>query len=98
MKQVIQGDVFLQEIKEIPVDAKKSSDLVLAEGEVTGHKHILRGQTVQVFRDGEKAFVNAGEGTVLVHDEHKEIELPKGKYEVQIQREYSPTENRKVMD
>jgi uncharacterized phosphosugar-binding protein len=54
----------------------KRSDRVLAFGEVTGHSHKV---AVDVFdrEDGLKEF--AGE-TVVTHEEHKKIALPRGEY------------------
>jgi hypothetical protein len=37
-------------------------------------------------------------GVDLVHEEHKTIHIPTGTYKVVIQREYSPSEIRKVVD
>jgi hypothetical protein len=39
-----------------------------------------------------------GETALLTHDEHATIEVPKGFYEVVIQREYSPSQIRRVED
>jgi hypothetical protein len=34
----------------------------------------------------------------LTHEEHSQIEIPKGAYRFYPQREYSPQESRRVMD
>lgn len=94
--QVRQGDVFLIKIEKLPTKLQKK-DNILALGEVTGHKHSVQG-SVQVFKNPTTnvQYVE-GEG-VLTHDEHGKIAIPKGTYEVRIQREYSPQETRQVMD
>lgn len=89
-----QGDLLIKEIKSVPQEAKISADKVLAYGEATGHKHQIVGQ-MQVFRDGNRQFLE-GNGQ-LVHEEHGPLEL-EGTYEVIRQREYSPLNNRTVVD
>jgi hypothetical protein len=38
------------------------------------------------------------ETATIVHEEHGPVTLPRGGYEVRIQREYSPQEIRRVVD
>ena len=46
-----------------------------------------------------KQFVQIGTESILQHQEHKAITVPKGKYEVVIQREFDLLEGtRQVMD
>ncbi len=82
-------------IEKLPEGAKKK-DNVVAYGEVTGHKHQIADGEVLI-KDGTQ-YVIARQKTKVVHEEHKEIPLPKGVYQVRNQREYSPLENRRVMD
>ena len=42
--------------------------------------------------------VTAEGGVSIVHEEHGTVSVPKGDYEVTIQREYSPEEIRSVVD
>ena len=98
-KMYRQGDVLLLPIESIPENTQKINDKILAFGEATGHKHQLTGATVQVFQDSNSnKFIEAGQGTVLVHDEHKPLDIEQGKYQVIIQREYNPTGNRNIAD
>lgn len=90
-----QGDVYLRRIDAVPSGAQKK-DNVLAYGEATGHKHQVQDGDVLI-KDGRQ-FVIARQKTKLVHEEHEEIELPQGIYEVLHQREFSPQENRRVSD
>ena len=88
MQKIQQGDVLLM-VATIPVAAKPSSGLVLAEGETTGHAHrVTRGQA-KMLRDGERIFLRvlSGDATVT-HEEHGPITLPRGDYEVKRVREY----------
>lgn len=53
---------------------------ILAEGEVTGHCHMLeKGVNVYEREDGVKEF-KLDKSTKLNHQEHKVIELPAGEY------------------
>jgi hypothetical protein len=88
-QQIIrQGEVLLTRIKALPGNLK-AKDNVLAHGEVTGHTHRLDHNS-QVFTDGKQQYVvvNAVEGSVLQHEEHKALTVPAGVYSVTIQREY----------
>lgn len=110
-----QGDVLIETIAKIPTTAKKqkrSREVILAHGEVTGHHHKLEARDpANWWKEGEiaptleKPSTLAGEiflalpaGGAVTHDEHSTITLPPGKYRVIRQREYSPEEIRNVAD
>lgn len=103
MKIYRQGDVLLRQIKTIPIDAiqqKKEKSIVLAYGEVTNHCHQIHDlDKVDVFvkRDGTM-YLSVKEDAPLQHEEHGTITLPAGNYKRVLQREYSPTEIRNVLD
>lgn len=85
------GDVLLVPVGTIPTEAKKLDHLILAEGEVTGHSHQISKGKATLFSYNEKTYLNIqDELACLTHEEHKEIKLPKGNFEVIIQKEYSP--------
>ena len=109
MKKLIQqGDVLVFAVSEIPSDAKKvlvkdSRGIVLAEGEATGHAHTIdRLDLCEMFQDSANNLWLSvtGEGVVVHHQEHKAVEIPKGKYKIGIVREVDPfaEEIRKVTD
>lgn len=93
------GDLLIRQINDLPNDAKKQDNLILAEGEVTGHHHRLSGVTVYADEQGLKFFV-VDKPTDLTHEEHKTIVIEPAKYEVIIEREFDPfaDEIRKVRD
>jgi hypothetical protein len=110
-----QGDVLIERIDQIPAKStkqKKSTRIILAHGEVTGHHHCLEvAEPADWWKEGEIAATNekpktlAGElfltlphGGVVTHQEHSKIELPKGNYRVTRQREYSPEAIHNVAD
>lgn len=71
------GDVTLTEIDALPEGLKKvenNGSFVLALGEVTGHKHVLTADKLEVFQDpeGRNYFKLISEGK-LSHEEHKTL-------------------------
>lgn len=109
MKLYRQGDVLFRQIAKLPAgEQKKRENATVAYGEVTGHSHALAAEdreVAEVLEIGEGIFVHVSAegvriegGATFVHEEHGPITLPKGNYEVTIQREYSPEEIRNVID
>lgn len=95
------GDVILREVESVPSDAKKreAKQLVLAEGEVTGHAHQVSGGVGALFDYDDKVYLRIeSEIGALTHEEHAKIELPAGSYEVFIQKDYTPKGWEKVVD
>lgn len=98
-----QGDVIIKGIGVKPEgDIKLLPHLTLAEGEATGHRHqITRGQAeLYQMATGLMYLKVLSDFATLYHEEHEEIELPKGDYEVFIEREYDWVEGleKKVVD
>lgn len=101
--KIRQGDVMIRRIDSIPRgDRNKRADGALAYGEVTGHKHAVADlNSAEVFDIAEHGCflcVSAEGGVSIVHEEHGSVTLPKGDYEISIQREYSPEAIRNVID
>jgi len=91
-----QGDVLLRAAA-VPSRARRSRQrrMVLAEGEATGHAHVVEpgteGTEVELLRLGDRLFARIlGGDARVVHDEHGPVVLPPGEYEVVRQREYVP--------
>lgn len=82
-----QGDVILERIEE--VKGEKLGHLVLAEGEVTGHAHVITEGEAELYEDNGTLYlwVNS-ENALLTHEEHKTIEVPKGNWKIRKVREY----------
>lgn len=97
-----QGDVLLVPVDGVPEGARRlmgARALVLAEGEATGHAHVIvphHGAPqawVASSRNGalQRFVVVTGPETALLrHEEHDPLELAPGTYEVRRQREYVP--------
>lgn len=95
-----QGDVALIPIAALPEGKRtRRANRVVVYGEVTGHKHQMSGDGVEVLEVEDGLFVRVtGAGVSIVHDEHAELKIPAGVYRARIQREYSPEEIRNVAD
>lgn len=103
MKKIYrQGDVLLVETEQ-ELDPKtelvKNGPVVLAYGEVTGHKHaIYAPENVRRFEVAGMTFVELMGQVALEHEEHAPVKVPAGKYLVTIQTEYTPEAYRDVQD
>jgi hypothetical protein len=97
---VRQGDVLLVPVAAVPEDGSKEEAVgtsqVLAEGEATGHAHVVKGSSrlvewqrpVRWSRPLRRRYLIVEERAVLSHQEHLPIDLDPGVYEVRRQREY----------
>lgn len=94
------GDVLVEDVSEIPPDARRLHHLVLAEGELTGHSHrVLERDAAVLYQSTGGRFLDVvAQQATLVHQEHGPIVLPHGYYRVWQQREYTPREIRTVRD
>lgn len=101
MKQ--QGDVLINPILTLPEGTspvqKKSRGWVLAEGETTGHAHVVEGNVEMYEKDGT-LYLHVMEESTITHEEHSPITVDPGLYEIGIVVEIDPfTEQvRKVVD
>jgi len=118
-----QGDIIIELVEAKPKAAAKvgkidgretgidpDGSIVLARGEVTGHRHRFTGDSgVTLFRDDALArdvpselyigHVKVGlAGADLVHEEHDTISLPAGTYCIRRQREWTAEQARVVAD
>lgn len=104
MKPIRHGDVILRPVTAAQGKKEEVDEYTLAYGEVTGHHHTLypltEGALLMLYKDGDKRFLDLAEPWALRHQEHREIVVPPGLYEIGIEREYDPFERmmRKVVD
>lgn len=90
--QLQHGDVLIETSK-IPDGAqRRNGAIILAEGEVTGHAHRVscpEGVEAELLELGDKLFLRImGGDASVVHEEHKEITIPEGEYEISRVQEY----------
>ena len=103
-KMYRQGDVLIERVARINRDKpmkREDGKVVLAHGEVTGHAHAIADEAVEQFQADAPGVTHLEireAVAMLKHEEHGTIELPRGKYIVRRQREYSPEEIRNVAD
>lgn len=91
--QARQGDVLIEEVNEIPSDAKEVGRdefdrIVLAYGEVTGHAHAIKNKQVKHYVSNDAVYLDVVEKSKVTHEEHKEIPLDSKKYRVIRQTEF----------
>lgn len=87
-----QGDVKMHKIDSLPnglkLQKKSRRGYVLAEGEVTGHAHVIDSE-IEFYRDDQGRLYFKTEKEVTVkHEEHKPIIVKPGIYRVGIVQEY----------
>jgi hypothetical protein len=102
-----QGDVLLVKIDYIPVAVTeieaKGNKVVLALGEVTGHHHRFEfmdtSHNVKLYAGhGGERYLVVNKAADLLHEEHSTVRVPKGKYLIPPQVEYTPAALRNVAD
>lgn len=101
-----QGDVLLERVTAIPADVleiKREGCVVLAEGETSGHQHVIKSPGIRVYappQSEQPTYLEIAEALALLeHEEHSPIRLEKGIYRVTQQREFLPKETpRRVLD
>jgi hypothetical protein len=107
-----QGDLLIERVDDVePSGALISPDAsgatVLAEGELTGHRHAIF-ERVTMFRDDALAreipgglyvgHIKVEGGATVRHQEHAPIALGEGTYRVRRQRELEPRDAALVSD
>lgn len=85
------GDVLLIRRDDVTTKEGRQAEVVVAEGEVTGHAHRVRGEAVQLREQQGRTFagrllLDVPRGGVITHEEHRTIVLEPGTYEVRHQR------------
>jgi len=91
MKAYRQGDVSIMAVNSVPKQARKvKGELILARGELTGHAHrIVEGKASLHQLAGGGLYLSVKSAFAkLYHEEHEDIRLPKGEYEIRRQREF----------
>jgi len=83
------GDVLFTRIDELPSDLTPLDTKTVAEGEVTGHHHRFQNEQTLVYKnDTNLKYVSLVKPDTLIHEEHKDMEMPEGNYAITIEREY----------
>jgi|SRR5215471_1396994 len=98
-----QGDVLLRKLHEIPEGVSKIISrrrCTLAEGEHTGHSHVVEDDEAELIQIGERLLLRLAQAATVKHEEHKPICLSPGVWEVGRVKEYDWFEKmeRQVVD
>src|SRR5262245_10595054 len=94
------GDVLIAAAPSIPPDARRRPGAILAYGEVTGHSHRFEQMAgVELWEHSDILFAKVTtDAATIIHEEHRPITLPRGVYQIWMQREYTPHAIRRVVD
>jgi hypothetical protein len=79
------GDVVLRKLDAMPVGKPtrvSKCRCVLADGEHTGHQHVVEDDEAELIQIGERMLLKLGRAATVVHPEHKPIRLSPGIWEV----------------
>jgi hypothetical protein len=88
-----QGDVILRKVNSLPSGVVKqlkpsTRGFVLAEGEHTGHAHVVESDDAELVQIGDKMLLNLTKAATVTHEEHKPIRLAPGLWEIGRVQEY----------
>lgn len=99
-----QGDVLVVRVDYIPDDVtpvkREDGDVVLAHGEITGHRHRIPSRHASLYRSETDAlYMKVTAPVALLHEEHTTVKIPPGSYRITLHHEYQPAElPRQVVD
>lgn len=100
MKYWQQGDVLIKQV-DYNIKGNKLNHMTLAEGEASGHHHsIVSGLGQLIMMDNIMHLQVFSDTALLKHQEHGEIDIPKGDYKIEIVKEWDhwESEAREVRD
>lgn len=95
-----QGDVLIILRDKIPEEATKlerhAGVIVVAKGESTGHAHVINDPGADMFvlttKNGshllKRYYLNVSSPVIILHEEHKNLIIPIGIYEISRVKEY----------
>jgi len=90
---IVQGDVFFTKLKKLPEGIKTRSrsrrGYVIAEGEATGHAHVIN-EEIEFYEKDGVLYLKTEKEVQVKHEEHKPVIIGKGIWRVGIVREYDP--------
>lgn len=75
-----QGDVIFRRVTQTTIKHGKHGRHVLAEGEHTGHAHVI--DDAELIREGERILIRFSKQATVTHEEHGPVTLDPGLWEV----------------
>jgi hypothetical protein len=94
-----QGDILIERIESlsgVPPLQPAQPFIEVAQGEVTGHAHVLLGVAMEADAPTAPQWVRLAFASTLKHDEHAPIQLEPGLYRIRRQRRYDWPEEREA--
>jgi len=94
-----QGDVLIKKVNS--VKGKILHHLTLAKGEATGHHHTITEGDAELYEHKGTLYLRVkSDNATLTHQEHNQITIPQGDYEIGIVKEFDhlSQEQRNVSD
>jgi len=91
-----QGDViieYLEDYETLPINATIKEDGIIAEGEATGHKHIITGEDVTLYVNYGMMYIDAPNGGTVIHNKRAPIDIDPGRYKVRMVQEFDHINN-----
>ena len=83
------GDVILQSIEKLPKSGQITTQVCLAEGEATGHHHMLTCEDgIDVVLEAKEILFKIESPGTLTHQEHDLITIDPGIYRVSREQEF----------
>jgi len=89
--QIQHGDVLLKPVERLPkgvIQHKNNGRLVVAEGEATGHAHVITDLGAVLWELKGDLYLEVAEIVTITHEEHKPLEIPEGIYQIGRVQEY----------
>ena len=83
------GDVIIVRIEKLPEGVKKLNHLVLAEGEITGHKHQIVKGDAELYEKNGRLYLRVITPSVIDHPEHGTGVIEPGVYEIDRPQEFN---------
>jgi len=88
MKQIVQGDILFIETGFVLAEYDKLPSKVIALGEKTGHAHVLEGPGDLYGYGNRPSRLHAFGDVKIRHDEHGDVDLPAGQYQIVRQKTF----------
>ena len=86
-----QGDVIIESVKQIK--GKLLNHVTLAKGEATGHHHTITEGDSELYEENGILYLRVlTVESILTHQEHGQICIPKGDYKIGIVKEFDHLE------
>lgn len=87
-----QGDVLIRSTTCVPKGKRverRDRGYILVEGEVTGHAHCINDEIDLILEEASnKMFMKNDKSVAITHEEHGNVEIPAGSWEIGIVKEY----------